>query len=493
MKQVALLIIASLCAFIGIDAQVIQKGDKFFDGEFLYVAETGQKGDIYLKGMDITGHQQDLTLRKGSAKGEYILTQSRKDEEPPFGCLFGCKVEYVRQQGMNFLGFYVEEHCMGQTLVLTPDNIVNCTGQQRFAEEADPKEQVSNWLMNQKYLRGMHAEVLRDMVEKLKAKKKKTIIERTNQDLIAYALAMELYAKDIEPVEADEEELEGEQIPEFAVNNAFDFITALGSHRIISIEAETTINLSDVLDDEELFTVYGRLWRPDYYAERDGSKEFIVSCERFDGRQLELVNIENLTIRGGKNSKIVVRPRYANVFNLYRCSNIIFDNVIIGHTEEGYCEGGVIYAEGSEFVIVTNCDLYGCGTYGLEARKSHGIHMTNTVIHDCSYGIMTLSQCSYSQFRDCDFVRCREFGLLDIDDGCQETEFHGCRFAQNQGSLFAIRSSVSFENCEIHHPEDQPTGNADDPKLVFVGHGNKWYRDNKPLKPRVATPREDLK
>lgn len=485
MKHVALSIIASLFTFIGVDAQVIQKGDKFFDGEYLYIAEIGQKGDVYLKGMDITGHQQDLTLRKGSAKGEYILTQSKKDETAPFGCLFGCKVEYIRQQGMNFLGFYVEEHCMGQTLVLTPDNIVSCTGQQRFAEEADPQNQVSNWLMNQKYLRGLHPEVMQGMLDKLKAKKKKTTIERTNQDLIAYALAMELYAKDSEISVPDDEGLEGEQIPEFPVNNAFDFITALGSHRVISIEAETTINLSDVLDDEELFTVYGRLWRPDYYEERDGSREFIVSCERFDGRQLELVNVENLTIRGGKNSKIVVRPRYANVFNLYRCSNIIFDNVIIGHTEEGYCEGGVIYTEGSEFVIVTDCDLYGCGTYGLEARKSHGINMTNTVIHDCSYGIMTLSQSSYSIFRDCDFVRCREFGLVDIDDGCQETQFVGCRFAQNQGPLFALRSRVTFEDCEFHHPEDQETGNIDDKNFVNIGHGNKWYRDNKPLKPRV--------
>ena len=482
--------IALLTVLTALQAQTIKRGDKFFDGEYLYVAELQQKGDIMLKGMDITGHQQDIKLRKaGNSVGEYILTQIRPDDQAPYGCLFGCRVQYVNQQGMHFLGFYVEEHCMGQTMVLTPDNIVNCTNQQRFAEQANPTEQVSNWLMNQKYLRGMSEDVLKQMVKKLQAKKKKTIIERTNQDLIAYALAMELYSHTVVP-EADGDNVLDKDLPVMNVSNAFEFVTALGSNRVVNIKDNTIINLSDVLGDEELFTVYGRLWRGDYYEERKNSDEYIVSCERFDGRQLELVNVENLTIRGGRNSQLIVRPRYANVLNLYQCSHINIENLTIGHTEEGYCEGGVIYAEGSEDINITNCDLYGCGTYGLEAWRSHAINMENTIIRDCSYGIMELHGSQYCLFKNCDFVRCREFSLVYIDDACQETRFTGCRFAQNRGPLFSFRSEVKMDNCEIHHSDKYDIGTIDDPTVLVKDHTVKFFRDEKALKARKIGPKK---
>ena len=59
-----------------------------------------------------------------------------------------------------------------------------------------------------------------------------------------------------------------------------------------------------------------------------------------------------------------VNPRYAFCLKFVNCSNCEVENLTIGHTVGGFCSGGVIGAEQSS-VTVKDCDLYGCGTYGL--------------------------------------------------------------------------------------------------------------------------------
>jgi aspartate carbamoyltransferase catalytic subunit len=63
---------------------------------------------------------------------------------------------------------------------------------------------------------------------------------------------------------------------------------------------------------------------------RKGTEQAIVACERNDGRQLELINVDNLTIRGSGDCYIVVEPRYANVLNFYKCSLVTIENLTIG-------------------------------------------------------------------------------------------------------------------------------------------------------------------
>lgn len=289
---------------------------------------------------------------------------------------------------------------------------------------------------------------------------------------------------------AKEVALQDQPTETFNVGNEREFMSALGSNRIINIKDGTTLNLTKQLNKEDFFGYYGRLWTDDYYGERNGEAELIVSCERFDGRQLELLNVHNLTIRGGKDCKIVVEPRYANVLNFYRCSHISLENLTVGHTEEGYCEGGVLYFENSGRITVKDCDLYGCGTYGLEAHSTLDLTMDNTVIHDCSYGIMILDAAQNTSFIDCDFVRCREFTLVEINAECKNTRFVRCRFAQNTGTLFALHSNIAVESCEIHHPQGQDLGNADSRYFGYVNDDTRWFRDDKALEKRA--PRKKL-
>ena len=274
---------------------------------------------------------------------------------------------------------------------------------------------------------------------------------------------------------------------EITVGTAQELIDALGSNRTVVIKDGAELNLSDILDNMQLFRRMGYLWTGDYYAERDGDKELKVSCERFDGRQFELVNVRNLTIRGGKNCKLIVRPRYANVLNFYKCRNIRLERLTLGHTEEGYCEGGVIYAENSENISIANCDLYGCGTYGLEINHVNKLAMERTVIRDCSYGIMQILNSSDCTFTDCDFVRCRQFDLVGVRNS-QDTRFVRCRFAQNKGELFNLGSAIRVESCEIHHPKGYALGEVEGSNFGYGDQNTTWFRDDEPLQERTIGP-----
>lgn len=303
--------------------------------------------------------------------------------------------------------------------------------------------------------------------------------------LIALCLTLGVQAHD---ARVEDVPLQDQPMETFTVSNEREFVTALGSNRIVIIKDGTTLNLTKQLNNSDFFGYYGRLWTDDYYGERNGDDELIVSCDRFDGRQLELLNVHNLTIRGGKDCKIVVEPRYANVLNFYRCSHITLENLTVGHTEEGYCEGGVLYFENSARILVKNCDLYGCGTYGLEAHSTLELTMDNTVIRDCSYGIMILDATHTTKFIDCDFIRCREFSLVEINAECRDTRFLRCRFAQNKGSLFNLHSNIAVESCEIHHPQGEEPGNADSRYFGYADDNTRWFRDDIALESRPKKP-----
>ncbi len=238
------------------------------------------------------------------------------------------------------------------------------------------------------------------------------------------------------------------------VDNEADFLRALGGNRVIKIADGTKLNLSLILEYEDQ-CLEVQIPFIDYGAEQKGIKEMLFSESRFDGRQLTLKNIANLTIDGGSGAEIVVEPRYANVLTFLNCKNITLRNLTLGHTDEGYCEGGVLYLDNCENVKLDNCDLYGCGTMGIEAYNTSELRCARTTIRDCSYGIMELVNTNNVNFIDCRFVRCREFGLVEIrGEQSYNIDFRRCYFAENKGLLFAIDARILMEKCEIYHPEE---------------------------------------
>lgn len=249
---------------------------------------------------------------------------------------------------------------------------------------------------------------------------------------------------------------------EIYVGNLPEFLQALGSNRTLVVSSD--IEFEDMLSSLHEFN-------PQFLPEEDiydieairKQKDHCFIYDNFDGPQLILAGFQNLTIKGD-GSLLRVRPRYAYVLSFMNCSNITIEGLIMGHTDEGYCEGGVLYFEECKNVKINHCDLYGCGIEGIGAKNTEGLTMTRTKIRDCSYQIMTLQGCKDFTFEGCFFFRNREFSLLDIYSS-SNIVYRDCVITHNEGTLFNCQeSSVVMERCDISHPYET-LGSTENVKL----------------------------
>ncbi len=255
--------------------------------------------------------------------------------------------------------------------------------------------------------------------------------------------------------------------------SAFSRSSSLDTVYTIIIEENAHLNLSRVLETENLFRGYrNRRWCEDP-MDLDGMDPIIVSESESDGQQLVLVNFQNLTIKGAGHSSVEVDPRYAFVFRFVNCSNIVIENLTMGHTEGGFCSGGVIGANVASHLTIKNCDLYGCGTFGLDLWETYDFKLINSNIHDCTYGIMELHKCTLTAFEHCDFFNNREYTLIEGWD-CNGVKFEDCRIFANWGDadLFNFDTLFVLNGCKIYHPKEH-LGKLDNckqtgPKTKFV-------------------------
>lgn len=155
--------------------------------------------------------------------------------------------------------------------------------------------------------------------------------------------------------------------------------------------------------------------------------------ECFDGRELILRNVRNLTISGRDGAQIITTPRYAAVLGLRNCSNITIEGITAGHSEgPGSCVGAVISMRYCSAVTIQDCVLYGCGTLGVEGFDSRDVDVNRCIIKECSLG--------GTSFRDCESIQIRQSQFFD----CGTEEYAAYRmFAFNQCSNCAVF------NCEI--------------------------------------------
>ena len=132
------------------------------------------------------------------------------------------------------------------------------------------------------------------------------------------------------------------------------------------------------------------------YGKTDG--DYYYWAEAYDGPELYIAEVSNLTIRGaGEDHTVNVIssvPRYSNVLNFFNCANIMVKGLTVGHTEEpGYCLGGVLFFMNIQDILVEDCGLFGCGTLGVKAESSKNIQIINNDIYDCSVGGVELTNC----------------------------------------------------------------------------------------------------
>ena len=182
-------------------------------------------------------------------------------------------------------------------------------------------------------------------------------------------------------------------------------------------------------------------------------RTFVVYEDSYDAAAGDLVirNVQNLTIVGpaGRGARIVTPERYSLVLTLRDCRGVELAGLTVGHSPgEGYCTGGVIRIEKVRGLTVTNCDLFGCGTEGLEMTDVAEATFRDTIIRDCTYGILTVRQGSNITFRDCRFAGNKEFHGMVVHDS-QAVTFRGCTIEKN-----VLNSSISSPLFKITSSSD---------------------------------------
>ena len=201
------------------------------------------------------------------------------------------------------------------------------------------------------------------------------------------------------------------------VRNVDELLAAIAPDTVIQLEPGT-YNLSGAKG-------YGLPSESPYYA----------WTEKYDGFELMLQNVKNLTIRGsGKvNTTLECDPRSASVINLKNCENVTLEDFTAGHTLElGQCSSGVIYLQNCTGVGMNRLGIYGCGMIGLQAADSKDISLADSDVYDCSS--------SAAEIISCEDVSISGTRIYRIGS----EEYGGYTYFD-----ISISQNVTVENCEI--------------------------------------------
>lgn len=203
----------------------------------------------------------------------------------------------------------------------------------------------------------------------------------------------------------------------YTVTNAAEFIAAIGSDREIRLEAGT-------------YDFAGEMDKPT-------DSPFCFWQEVYDGSELVISGVKNLTITGAGKDTVVLsaEPRYAQVLRLEYCENVSLTGFTAGHTREpGACVGGVIYLDYCTGVSIRDVGLYGCGVTGVAAHSSSNLSIANSDIYECSYNGLDLLDTV-----DATIVNCR---FYDLGKGDWEAE-----------EVFSLNdsSNITISDCEIYN------------------------------------------
>lgn len=229
------------------------------------------------------------------------------------------------------------------------------------------------------------------------------------------------------------------------VSTTQEFLNAIGNNRTIVIKEGLDIT-STLLESQNSNL------RVSYEQIKTTSKK-VFFVDEFDGPELHIANVKNLTIVAGEDIIVLMSdPRYADVISFERCTNLTIKGITFGHSEEGYCDNGVLGFTDCSHIVCDRLDMFGCGTEGIEVNNCTDVKFIASKIRDCSYHIMHLRNSSYITFEGCQFFRNREFEQVNIYE-CNNVLFDNCMFANNTGELFNVSSPVIMRDCVILHDQ----------------------------------------
>jgi len=209
---------------------------------------------------------------------------------------------------------------------------------------------------------------------------------------------------------------------EIAVTTMEEFLDALGSNRTIRLDAEILVSEAEIS--------YSGL------ARWEGSDLFRWE-NVYDGWELTIQGVKDLTIRCGPKGSLTTKPRYSFVLCFEGCEGVTLEGLTVGHTVGGVCAGGVLRFTGCKDVKIKDCDLYGCGTEGLLLEDVDGLSMEGGSIYECTSDIMTVSDSKNLAFKGCAFRDNGRDTLVQLSN-VEGMLFEGCLFENNGDEMSAV-------------------------------------------------------
>lgn len=167
-----------------------------------------------------------------------------------------------------------------------------------------------------------------------------------------------------------------------------------------------------------------------------------------------MAGLENVTIQGSGNTRFIIDSPYDMVVMMQNCNNVTLRGLVLGHdpllTEKGSCAVGVIHISNeSTGILFENCDIFGCGTVGINVFPRCSVTVRNSVIRDCSKNILDCN--GTAVFESCSFYG---NGYKDPYDYAIWTAgevfltFTDCDFSNNMNPVRVNNESVCiFNNC----------------------------------------------
>jgi len=245
------------------------------------------------------------------------------------------------------------------------------------------------------------------------------------------------------------------EIKEIVVSNATEFVKALGSNRKIILKTGT-YDLSKI--------------------KQVNSADGTVSWKSiYDGKELNINNVENLIIHGEEKDKvsIITDYRYAGILNFNNSKNITVNNIVAGHTPQEYeCDAGVLYFNNCYNIDINNSLLYGCGSMGVYLNTVNRFTFNDSTITDCSLRAVQIYKSNYVRFNRSTFNKNRAYkDIFSINDSNIIT-LDECVISDNNNWEYNLINSsntpiVLLNNCTIKNNSKSSETNFSDSKAIL--------------------------
>ena len=165
-------------------------------------------------------------------------------------------------------------------------------------------------------------------------------------------------------------------------------------------------------------------------------------AEVYDGWQLTVTGVENLTILGSGSLVTIIEtdPRNSEVLAFENCSNLTLEDFTAGHTRNrGECGGGVVEINACENVTMNRLGLYGCGVIGLSASGCTNVTLQESDIYECSNSAVWLTESRGVRVENC--------RIYDIGD----EEYGGYTFFEIATSSDVVIENNQLSDSDLNH------------------------------------------